>query len=227
MDHKLAEQKHAVDRYILNELTLEERREFEEHLFDCPACADEVRRDAIFVDNARQVMLEEKLAASRSQPQTKEFGAFHNWLAWFRPAAVMPTFAALAFAAILGYQTFVYIPGLQQPQVLSTKVIAPVARDRGPVIGVDRRFSRFNLNFEVDSPQAYASYQCEFQNESARTILTLDSGPRQVASFTLEFLLPTKRFPPGRYSMILRPATEPQTEIQRYPFVIQDGGTNP
>ncbi len=223
MDHKLAEQKNAIDRYVLNELTQEERTEFEQHLFDCATCANEIRQDAIFVDNVKEVLLQEKRDASRSRQTIEKPASDRTWLSWFRPATLIPTFAALALAAILGYQSFVYIPGLEQPQVLSAKVIAPLARDGGPIITVDRRLPRFNLNFEVDSPQAYPSYQCEFQKEGSGTIFTLDSGPRQVASFTLDFLLPTKRFSPGHYSMILRPASEPQTEIHRYTFVIQDG----
>jgi hypothetical protein len=49
----------------------------------------------------------------------------------------------------------------------------------------------------------------------------MDSGPRQFASFTLNLLLPAKLFPAGHYVMIVRPKTEPETEIQRYEFTIQ------
>ncbi|MGA8027111.1 MAG: zf-HC2 domain-containing protein [Bryobacteraceae bacterium] len=218
MDHKLAELNHAVDRYLLDEFRPEERMEFEEHLFDCPVCADQVRRDAVSIDNLKQVLLEEKEQRRRAR-------APRSWLTWFRPATLIPSFAALAMAVMVGYQNFVYIPHLERPQVLSTAVIAPLARDEGPVVAVDRSLPRFNLSFEVDSPRAYPSYTCEFQKDGGPTMFALNSGPRQVASFTLEFLLPTKGFPPGRYIMILRPASEPQTEIHRYSFTIQDEGS--
>ena len=223
MDHQLAEQKHAVDRYLLDEFTPEERMDFEEHLFDCPVCADQVRQNAVFLDNAKQVMLEEEREDAGNRRELNRPPA-RSWFEWFRPSALIPTFAALALAVIVGYQSFVYIPGLEQPQVLSTTVIPPLARDAGPVIAVDRNLPRFNLNFEVDSPHAYPLYRCDFQKEDGSRVISLDSGPRQVASFTLDFLLPVKRFPPGRYIMILRPASELQTEIHRYTFVIQDGG---
>jgi hypothetical protein len=80
----------------------------------------------------------------------------------------------------------------------------------------------FNLSFDVDSPQAYPSYTCDFQSESERSILKVDSGSRKVAAFTLELLLPSKEFPPGRYVMILRPASQPEKAVSRFSFAIQD-----
>lgn len=226
MDHKLAEEKEAVDRYLLDEFTPEDRIEFEAHLFDCPICAEQVRRDAVSVDNIKQVLLEEERHVAESRSRSEKPSPMQRWFLWFRPATLIPTFAALGLAAILSYQNFVYIPAMEQPQVLSSTVIPPLARDEGPVITVDRHLPRFNLNFEVDSPRAYPLYTCDFQKDGGETILTVGSGPRQVASFTLDFLLQTKRFPPGRYLMILRPALEPRTEIQRYTFVIQDEGSS-
>jgi hypothetical protein len=80
----------------------------------------------------------------------------------------------------------------------------------------------FNLSFDVDSPQAYPSYTCDFQSEGKGSILQVNSGPRKVAAFTLEVLLPARQFPPGRYVMILRPASQPETVLNRFSFAIQD-----
>jgi hypothetical protein len=80
----------------------------------------------------------------------------------------------------------------------------------------------FNLSFDVDSPQAYPSYVCDFQSVGHGTVLRVNSGARQVASFNLDLLLPAREFPPGHYVMILRPAFQSQIEIERYSFVVQD-----
>ena len=80
----------------------------------------------------------------------------------------------------------------------------------------------FPLIFDVDSPQAYPSYICDFQSEGKGSILEVDSGSRKVAAFTLELLLPSKHFPPGRYVMILRPASQPEKVVSRLSFAIQD-----
>ncbi len=218
MDHKLAEKTGTVERYLLNELAPEERLAFEEHLFDCPICGDLVRSGAISIDNVREVLREEPDKAIATETGGSRVS---KWAVWFRPASLIPSFAALALAAVVCYQNWIYIPGLQQPGVLTDNVIAAQARDGGQVITVDRSRPLFNLNFAVDSPQVYALYTCDFQLQGKGTVLTMDSGPRQYASFTLSLLLPVKLFPPGHYVMILRPKTEPGTEIQRYEFVIQ------
>lgn len=221
MDHKLAVNSGTVERYLLNELSPDERLAFEEHLFDCPACGDLVRTGAIAIDNIKQVLREEPdramaTGAEEGRPKWRSL-----WAGWFRPAALIPSMAALALAVVVCYQGFVYIPSIERPEVLSDNVIAPVTRGAGPVITVDRSRPLFNLNFEVDSPHAYPRYTCEFQSQGRGTVLKMDSGKRQFASFTLSLLVPAKLFPAGNYVMIVRPEAEPDTEIQRYEFVIQ------
>lgn len=218
MDHKLAEKTGTVERYLLNELAPEERLAFEEHLFDCPICGDLVRSGAISIDNVREVLREEPDKAIASETAGSRIS---KWAAWFRPARLIPSFAGLALVAIVCYQNFVYIPSLERPEVLTDNVIAPVARSESRAITVDRSRPLFNLNFEVDSPQVYPLYTCEFQLQGQGTVLKMDSGTRQYASFTMDLLLPTKLFPAGHYVMILRPKAEPGIEIQRYEFVIE------
>jgi hypothetical protein len=225
MEHRVAEQTNAVERYLLDEFGPGERADFEAHLFDCPICGEQVRESAIAIANVKQVFREEGAIpeASRQESRNRK----QSWAAWFRVPVLIPSLAALTLAVMLVYQDGVSIPTLQQPQVLSSEVIAPLAREAAPAVVINPRLPKFNLNFEVDAPRAYASYTCEFQRENGAVILKLNCGTRQVASFTLDLLLPTKDFPAGRYVMILRPAIEPQNQVQTYNFVIQDGGQAP
>ena len=55
MAHKEAEKTMAVDRYLLNELTQEERLRFEEHYFECGDCADAVEAGQIFISGIRPI----------------------------------------------------------------------------------------------------------------------------------------------------------------------------
>ena len=222
MDHKLAVNSGTVERYLLNELPPDERLAFEEHLFDCPTCGDLVRNGTIAIDNIKQVFREEPDRAIATGAEEERRAKWRSaWAGWFRPAALIPSLAALALAAVVCYQGLVYIPSIERPEVLSDNVIAPVTRGAGPVISVDRSRPLFNLNFEVDSPRAYPRYTCEFQSQGRGTVLKMDSGKRQFASFTLSLLVPARVFPAGNYVMIVRPEGEPNTEIQRYEFVIQ------
>jgi hypothetical protein len=223
MEHRVAEQTNAVERYLLDEFTPVERANFEAHLFDCPTCGEQVRQGAIAIENVKQVFREEDKISETSRQSSRRQG----WAAWFRVPVLIPSFAALALAAVVVYQNGVLIPTLEQPQVLSSELIAPLAREAAKVVPIDPRLPKFNVSFDVDDRHAYGSYTCEFQREGGASILKINCGTRQVASFALDLLLPTKDFPAGRYVMILRPATEPQNQVQSYNFVIQDGGRVP
>lgn len=221
MDHRVAEERNAVERYLLGEFTDDERSEFEEHLFDCTRCGEQVRESAVVIDNLKAVLGEQRESSSEANASRARA---RDWKAWFRLPMLVPSLAALALATIVAYQNWIYIPALEQPQVLALNtVVAPLARDEGAVITVDPNPPRFNLNFAVDVQPAYPAYVCEFRKENGSSILSVNSGPQKVASFTLGLVLPTKDFPPGRYVMVLRPASVPQTELQRYNFVIQQG----
>ncbi|HMF79557.1 MAG TPA: zf-HC2 domain-containing protein [Bryobacteraceae bacterium] len=209
MNHEWAEKTNAADKYLLNELTDSERLDFEEHLFDCPVCSGLVRSDAIIVDNLKEVLLE---------PVPEKRSAFLNWM---RPLVFVPTFAALALAVFTGYQNLVYIPELHAPRVLQTHVVDSVARGSGTSVRLDRHAPMFNLSFDVDSPQAYASYVCDFQNDRKETVLTVDAGKPEVAAFTLSLLLPTNKFPAGPYVAIVTAGVN-RVEVRRLPFVIQN-----
>jgi hypothetical protein len=231
MDHNLAHQTSAAIKYLLDELTAAQRLEFEEHLFDCPICSEQVSTDAVIVDNLKEVLREEPQPAGlphSDRPAGTFRGRYQGLFGWlWRPATLVPTLATLALASIVGYQNLVSIPSLLRPQALATFPIASAVRGGGQIVSVDRRQSMLTLSFEVDSPRAYPSYICDFEREGQGSVLQVGSGERKVASFSLVLLLPAKRFSAGHYVMILRPAGQPQTEIERYPFVIQDEDIRP
>src|SRR5262249_8991015 len=93
MDHRQAVKMRAAERYLLEELSPEERSEFEEHYFGCVECADDVRAAFTFVDNAKAVLAESPIplaAASRERPHQRS-----SLWAWLRPAFAVPAMAVL------------------------------------------------------------------------------------------------------------------------------------
>lgn len=216
----MAERTNAAERYLLNEFSEEERTDFEAHMFDCPICGEQIRQGAIAIENLKRVLRERGEAPEAARQSSRNQG----WAAWLGLPALLPSALALALGALVVYQNLAVIPGLERPQVLSSEVISPLAREAAPMVVIDRRLPKFNLNFEVDGSRAHRSYTCEFQRANGAPVLKLDCGSREVASFTLAVLLPTRAFPAGEYVMILRPADEPQIEVGRYSFGIQTGG---
>ena len=221
MDHQIAEESGAVDRYLLDEMSIEERRVFEGHFFDCATCAEKVRQGVAFIENAKQVLREREFAPE-SNPKRVRRPLFR----WLRAPVLIPAFASLCLAMIVGYQNLVTLPGLRAPRVLSTIAIAPLSREALPRVFIDPGKPLFNLNFTVDSPRVYPNYRCEFRDARGTPVLALDSGEEDFSSFTLSFLLPASRFPDGVYELVLRPMDNPATIVQQYTFIIQRGRPN-
>jgi hypothetical protein len=57
MTHQQAVDRHAVERYLLDEMPEIERYAFEEHLFDCEMCADDVRIGAVMREGVEAGLL--------------------------------------------------------------------------------------------------------------------------------------------------------------------------
>ncbi len=117
MDHAEVIRSQMTEKYLLDELDSLERDAFEEHFFDCPACAADVHAGALFVDHAKTVLAEEAVA-ERHAPVPSH--ARPSWLSWFRPVFALPATAILLL--VIGYQNAVTIPHLSHqlntPQVL-------------------------------------------------------------------------------------------------------------
>ena len=109
MNHDEAIRLKAAEKYLLGELSAEMRDQYEDHYFGCAECAQDVRTGAVFIDNARDVLL---------PPSVTELGAKHQparsggwWAALLRPAFAVPALALLLLVA--GYQNAVTIPHLK------------------------------------------------------------------------------------------------------------------
>jgi hypothetical protein len=214
MEHTLAQQTNTIDKYLMRELPHEERLAFEEHMFDCPECAAKVKEDYDMIADLKAVLREPLTLAEPAKAKA-------SWRDWFRPFTMVPAFAALALAVVVGYQNLVSIPGMLEPQVLDTTPM--VANTRGvnsQIAKIKPGAALFSVSFEVSSAAVYPGYVCEFRAEGTNFATSVDCGKHATAEFTLSLLLPSAKFPPGGYTMILRPTSDKQTEISRYSFAV-------
>jgi hypothetical protein len=125
MDHILASETYAAERYLLGEMLPEERDEFEEHFFCCKVCGEDVQTASVFIENAKAVYRERDLQLS---PVLKKAMLWRDrlrrdWIGWLRLPVAVPTLAALALAAIVSYQNAVVIPGLRSPLSVALPLI--------------------------------------------------------------------------------------------------------
>jgi hypothetical protein len=77
MDHNEAQQSQAVERYILNEMSADERDGFEEHYFDCRVCGEDVAAGAKLLAAGRRVAQESPTIVPMPR----------RWTAWLPAAA--------------------------------------------------------------------------------------------------------------------------------------------
>lgn len=165
MDHELVVRDKMTERYFLNELDAEVRNQFEEHFFNCPDCALDVRAASEFVEHSKTVLADHSDAKS-VPAKTPASG----WFGWVRPALVAPVFALLL--AVVGYQNTVIIPGLKtaatSPQVLPwASVNVGTWGAAGPAITV-KQGQGFLVFVRIPPDGSYAKYSADLYNPAGK-----------------------------------------------------------
>lgn len=230
MDHTEAVQEMATERYLLDELTAEQRDAFEEHLFDCQECALDLRTATTFVQEAKTQLpaltadfprREAAVDAAADSPK--------SWFAWltplFRPALAGPVFAAML--VIIGYQNVVMVPALRvaasEPHVTPWTLLhtdtrggaaTPVPAD--PKAGVV-------LLVDLPTDPGYRSYSFALTDPGGKTAWTLAlAAPRPNADGTYEgaqsLTIPGAGLQNGAYTLTVFGITSAgaRSEIQRH-----------
>jgi hypothetical protein len=188
MDHEVANKTQAVERYLLGEMPLEERDAFEEHYFACQDCAEQVRSASTLTRDLRRVLREgvpERTSA---------------WTSWLKLPVLVPTFAAMFLAAVVGYQNLAVLPELKAPQVLGM----PVILDGQTRSGLPKVSASEPLHFQMalDGATASARLRVELDGAAGRTIQAAKFTAPQ-AAHPLEVYFPGT-LEPGRYAVVVR-----------------------
>src|SRR5579864_7642654 len=203
MNHEQAVQEMATERYLLDELTPELREAFEEHMFECPECALDVRAGNVFLVEAKQQLPElTTAAAARHTAGAMPARARKPWWSVF----AMPAFAAPAFAALLAViaiQNLATIPSLRsaarEPRIIPWSTLHAGTRGTEPtIVPADRRQGAVIL---IDVPQGYPSYAIDLYDPQGKrfwtqTVTASDAG-------TLSLLIPGAGLMEGAYTLNL------------------------
>jgi Putative zinc-finger len=170
MDHDVVVRQKMTERYLLDELNPEVREEFEEHFFDCPDCAVDVRAGALFVDQSKVVFANETGAAPAPLAVPAPAPVVPGWIRWFRPTWAVPVMALLL--TVVGYQNLVERPQMQvalnTPQVLPYgSVNVGAYGSDGPVI-TTRPGVGFLLFMRIPPETGYSSYTADLYNPAGK-----------------------------------------------------------
>src|SRR5689334_1851726 len=103
MTHAEATKTFASERYLLGEMSAQERDAFEDHFFSCTECAEDVRSGANMRDGVKAGLLPRGAAESRSPGR----------MGWRIPV-LMPWAMAATLAGIVAYQSLWQMPELRR-----------------------------------------------------------------------------------------------------------------
>lgn len=225
MNHSEAVQQMASERYLLDELSPDARDAFEEHMFDCPECALDVRAGAMFVDEAK-IQLPAVSSATEESQRPKEKRT--NLFPWWRPA-----FAVLVFAGLLivvGYQNLVTIPALHteadQPRIVPNAPLYGTTRGGADaVISADRAHG---ISLPIDIPvetgiSNYASYEFDLFDPQGKRVWSgsvTSAAQRAGRDPEVSVVIPGSMLETGTYSLSVSGVgfNGSQTKLERQVF---------
>lgn len=220
MEHSQAIEMNAPDRYVLGQLSAAEADAFEEHYFDCAACADDVRLGMTIMEGGRLLVREtsEPVAPSVPVAPVVPIDSRSRWSKW------IPASAAAAVLALAG--NFMLLTRMQNvaPRVASVAAVQVsfhgakrVATDPVPVLQLPKGGIAL-LSVDVPPPEEHAGYEARVLRGNER-VETYDVAPTLLQD-TLNITLPDPG--PGTYDLVIigiDPAGE--TEIVRHSFEVK------
>lgn len=219
----------AAEKYLLDELTEEQRSQYEEHVFDCRECAEDVTSGAVFVANAKKVLSEPK--AERVKVPGDERPR-PGWRALFWP---VPAGAAAGIALLFGgpaaYLALHELPRLRGELAQAEAIQAApqyfitVSRSELPVVTASKTTRMVALTLSRGSEWSHPYYWCELVGPAGNVLFSADlKAPARGSE--LELLLPVTGLEPGSHSLALHGLDRPSGSVAardfaRYSFKLE------
>ncbi len=207
MDHTEAIRTKAAEQYLLGELPVRQRDEFEEHFMSCGECAQDLRVGAALIGNMKDALRYET-ADARMPTQARG----ERWIAaLFRPSIAVPAFAVLL--AVIAYQGLVSIPRMQSAlskattptSIASFSLLGGSSRGEASVPIVTKPGEPFALYVDIPPQPAFRLYTLDVESAAGAFEFSLPVSASQ-AQNTVEVFVPAGRLDPGDYLVSIRGA---------------------
>jgi hypothetical protein len=236
MDHNEAVRLEAAEKYLLGELPKEQHAAFEEHYFDCPACAEEMKATIAFMESARQAAREDARQAVEEKKLAPVPPKNGGWFAWLRPAFAVPVLAALLL--FVGYQNGVTIPRLKDSSSSQMgQTISSAFQLRGSVRGGSegddatnkvrvRSGEGFALSFDFTPSGTFSEYTWQLLNQAGQAVQSGHiSGDKKYQTVSLNLAGGVESA--GKYNLVFFGSAEGngqsanRIEVQRLTFTVE------
>jgi hypothetical protein len=223
MEHNQAVTDMAAEKYVLGELGNGEREQFEEHYFNCPDCAQDVRDLASLAEGARVLLNTQPMNSHPTlEPAQRRASRWPD--AWRLPWLRLHPVAGLAWAGALllvtmfaGYQTM-QVRKLSRAQILTSFLLLPDTRGEATPISTARIGQFFLL--EADLPGASGNLQWDLRRADSNRVMANDEAPAPAAGTSFKVLVPSSVLAPAEYTLTVRPATDPAKKTWLFRFRI-------
>jgi hypothetical protein len=224
MNHKQAVELQLAVSYVLGELPVLQRDEYEDHYMDCPECARDVNAAAAFADTARKVFQQEARNEGPVQVRIQKQG---GWFAWLRPVVAVPALAALLLIA--GYQGFVSLPHWKSlatqsaaPRVLPMySLIAANTRGGNSLTFHVRPGERFGLYLDVPADPTYTKYELRLEEPDGSAALLRTVSYAEAKKTVVVEITPGRRS--GAYKIVVLGLTDQVADPARAPVLATIG----
>ena len=211
MNHQQALDEHATERYLLREMTAEERRAFEEHYLDCAECLEAVTFGTEFLEAGGEVALQDHVKQTAQPVPSWREGFLAAVSGWLRPVP------ALAFALLLCFGGITYqantihnqkekIASLQELKPEFRLVLTGIAHGAGEANLVQApRGAVITLALEYHRSGEYVSYLARVISETGevKQVIALPNAQGAMANIAV----PPNSLQPGRYDLVITGVT--------------------
>lgn len=231
MNHQEVLRSGIVERYLLRELDEPAREQFEEHLFGCALCAEDVKAGAIFTEALRDELRQDGKGAHERSAKPVWRGL---WTKLVSPWVLGPTLASCLLLLLM--ETFVVIPRMrvelaksETPTVLKNLLLANAGArgDALPQIAAPRN-GAFILSVDIPTTREFETYRCILSGPSGGPIWQADIETGQAAD-TVLIHVPTARTSAGVNTLVVLAVKRSEArgeqliETARYRFDLQIG----
>ncbi len=211
IDHQQAIKTMMAERYLLGEMNEGEHDAFEEHMFECPECFEQVRAGTEFVDSLKKIGAEQAAAV----PQTGWHQALGEWL---RPRSTQ-IFAVMFLGAVSFsvYQSML-LHQAAAPEIVTVETLRPEARGQGNIIHASRRGS-FELRVVFQPEPAAKLGRVQIMDDAGKEAATVPVN--DLGQGELQVRFGAGKFHSGKYLLVLKAAdqtTGQESVVNQYPF---------
>lgn len=205
MEHTQALEMNAPDRYVLGQLSAAEADAFEEHYFDCPACADDVRLGMSIMEGGRRLVRQANEPVAPPVAPVVPIESRPRWNKWIPAAAVAAVMAIpINFALLMRMQNAAArVVPVAVGAVATTELYVPLPESRDATKSLELVLAEGESGLlSVDLPAAVAKYpRCEARIVHGGKVVQTHPIPSHLIKTRLNITLPDPG--PGTYEVVI------------------------